>query len=97
MVGREPATAEDAVYPYQLVLDATAVASEDGFIGLGYLEPYLTNAGVMSVERARPEDPRRDRDRPTPASSRSYVPILPKHVWCIAEEIGLAADADVHE
>ena len=65
-----PATAEDAAYTYQLVLDATAKsnASEDGFyLGQGYLEPYLTNAGLVSVERAGPGDPdRRDRVRQHP-------------------------------
>src|SRR5919112_4602359 len=53
----QPATADDVEYTYQLVLDAVAKseASEDGFyLGQGYLEPYLTNAGVTKVEAIDP-------------------------------------------
>ena len=54
----EPATSEDARYTYQLVLDAAAKseASEDGYyLGQGYLEPYLTNAGITAVSAPDPE------------------------------------------
>ena len=57
----EPATSEDARWTYQLVLDA--VASEAGYLGSGYLEPYLTNAGLKTVDRARSAD--RSSSRPS--------------------------------
>ena len=44
----EPATAEDARWTYQLVLDGTETTN--GYLGEGYLDGYLTNAGVTSVE-----------------------------------------------
>ena len=43
----EPATCEDARWTYQFVLDVQA--SEAGYVGSGYLEPYLMNAGLKSV------------------------------------------------
>lgn len=94
-----PATAEDAEYTYQLVIDATAKsdASEDGFyLGQGYLEPYLTNAGLVSVDAPDPETLVVETEFANTLLLQSYVPILPKHVWSThtLEEIGLAADAE---
>jgi ABC-type transport system substrate-binding protein len=43
----EPATCEDARWTYDFVLKV--VASDRGFVGSGYLEPYLTNTGLKSV------------------------------------------------
>ena len=80
----EPATSEDARYTYQLVLDATAKsdASEDGFyLGQGYLEPYLTNAGIDGGQRAGPETLVVETEFPNTLLLQAYVPILPKHIW----------------
>ena len=75
----QPATAQDALYTYQLVLDA--VASEAGSMGYGYLDPYLTNAGISAV--TAPDDLTLvvTTEFPTTLLTQAYVPILPKHVW----------------
>jgi peptide/nickel transport system substrate-binding protein len=74
-----PATSEDARWTYQLVLDA--VASERGYLGEGYLEPYLTNAGLKAVEAPDPETLVVTTEFPTTLLTQAYVPILPKHIW----------------
>jgi peptide/nickel transport system substrate-binding protein len=75
----QPATCEDARWTYQLVLDA--VASETGYIGSGYLEPYLTNAGLKTVECSDDLTLVATTEFPTTLLTQAYVPILPKHVW----------------
>jgi peptide/nickel transport system substrate-binding protein len=75
----EPATAEDARWTYQLVLDG--VASERGYIGSGYLEPYLTNAGIKTVSAPDPLTLVVTTEFPTTLLTQAYVPILPKHIW----------------
>ena len=50
-------------------------------LGSGYLDPYLTYAGVTAVRR---RTQRRSSSRPrrrTPLILTAYVPILPKHIW----------------
>jgi peptide/nickel transport system substrate-binding protein len=93
----QPATADDVEYTYQLVLDAVAKsdASEDGFyLGQGYLEPYLTNAGVTKVEAIDPTTVTVTTEFANTLLLQSYVPILPKHIWSkySIEEIANAAD-----
>jgi peptide/nickel transport system substrate-binding protein len=76
----QPATAEDARWTYQLVLDA--VESEAGYIGSGYLEPNLTNAGIEAVTAPDPLTLVVTTEFPTTTLlTQAYVPILPKHVW----------------
>jgi len=75
----EPATAEDARYTYQLVLDG--VASDRGYLGSGYLEPYLTNAGIATVTAPDPLTLVVTTEFPTTLLTQAYVPILPKHIW----------------
>jgi peptide/nickel transport system substrate-binding protein len=94
----QPATSEDARYTYQLVLDATAKseASTDGFyLGQGYLEPYLTNAGIVSVAAPDPETLVVETEFANSLLIQAYVPIIPKHVWSkyTIEEIANATDA----
>jgi peptide/nickel transport system substrate-binding protein len=94
----QPATSEDARYTYQLVLDATAKseASTDGFyLGGGYLEPYLTNAGVIEVTAPDPLTVVVKTEFANTLLTQAYVPILPKHVWSkySLDEIANAADA----
>jgi peptide/nickel transport system substrate-binding protein len=93
----EPATSEDARYTYQLVIDAAAKseASEDGFyLGQGYLEPYLTNAGITAVSAPDPETLVVETEFENTLLLQAYVPILPKHIWSThsIEEIANAAD-----
>lgn len=75
----EPATAEDARWTLQFVLDG--LASDDGFIGLGYLDPYAANAGITAVEAPDATTLVVTTDRPNDQVLKMYIPILPKHVW----------------
>ena len=75
----QPATCEDARWTYQFVLDV--VASDRGFVGSGYLEPYLTNTGLQTVACTDPLTLVATTEFPTTLLTQAYVPILPKHVW----------------
>lgn len=75
----QPATAEDARWTFQFVLDG--IASEAESVGLGYLDPYVTNAGVTKVEAPDATTLVFTMDRRNDQILRTYVPILPKHVW----------------
>ena len=75
----QPATCEDARWTYQFVLDV--VASEDGYVGSGYLEPYLTNAGAKSVACTDPSTLVVETEFPTTLLTQAYIPILPAHIW----------------
>ncbi|HEY7522376.1 MAG TPA: ABC transporter substrate-binding protein [Candidatus Limnocylindrales bacterium] len=74
----EPATAEDAAYTYQLIIDAT---EQELTLGFGYLEPYLTNAGVVSVSVPDPLTLKVETEFENTLITQAYVPILPKHIW----------------
>lgn len=73
------ATSEDARFSLQLLLDA--VASDAGAMCLGYIDPYLTNAGVSAVAAPDPETLVVTLDRANDRILKTYVPILPAHVW----------------
>jgi peptide/nickel transport system substrate-binding protein len=75
----KPATCEDARWTYQFVLDA--VASEAGYVGSGYLEPYLTNTGAKEVTCTDPQTLVVKTEFPTTLLTQAYIPILPKHIW----------------
>ena len=75
----QPATSEDARWTYQTILDG--VASERGYLGEGYLEGYLTDAGVSKVTAPDPETLVVQTDFPNTLLIQAYVPILPKHIW----------------
>ncbi len=74
----EPATSEDARWTIQTLLDGQA---KDGYVGLGYLDPYLTYAGVTAVSAPDPETLVIETETPNTQILTSYIPILPKHVW----------------
>ena len=74
-----PATAEDARWTLQFALDG--INSEQGFVGLGYIDYYLTDAGVVSVEAPDANTLVVTTDRPNDQILKTYIPILPKHVW----------------
>jgi peptide/nickel transport system substrate-binding protein len=74
----QPATCADAEYTYQLFLDAAA--SETGYLGSGYLDPYLTNTGLTGVE-CDGEDFIATTEFPTTLLTQAYIPILPEHIW----------------
>jgi peptide/nickel transport system substrate-binding protein len=89
----EPATCEDARWTYQFVLDV--VASETGYVGSGYLEPYLTNTGLESVT-CEGENLVAVTSHPTTLMTQVYVPILPAHIWSeyTMDQIGNAEAED---
>ena len=91
------ATAEDARWTYQLVLDATEMNNtlEDGFyLGAGYLEGYITNAGVTAVSAPDEHTLVVETEFANTLLLQSYVPILPKHIWSeyTIEQIGSVGD-----
>ena len=61
---------------------STAVASDRGYVGSGYLEPYLTNTGLddgrlrQTISTSSPTT-----KLPSTLLTQAYVPILPKHIW----------------
>jgi peptide/nickel transport system substrate-binding protein len=75
----EPATCEDARYTYQFVLDV--LASDDGYVGSGYLEPYLSSAGLESVTCDDAGNLIATTSYPTTLLTQAYIPILPEHIW----------------
>lgn len=75
----QPATCEDARWTYQFVLDV--VASETGYVGSGYLEPYLTNTGARTVSCTDAATLVVETEFPTTLLTQAYIPILPKHIW----------------
>jgi peptide/nickel transport system substrate-binding protein len=86
----QPATCEDARWTYQLVLDAAK--TETGYLGSGYLDPYLTNAGLKDVSCTDEHNLVVHTSFPSTLLLQNYVPILPKHVWSkyTLEQIGNA-------
>ena len=76
----KPATCDDALYTYQFALDALA-DPDYGYVGSGYLEPSLSNAGLESVECTDPLTLVAKTSHPTTILPQAYVPILPKHIW----------------
>ncbi|MEO5704270.1 MAG: ABC transporter substrate-binding protein, partial [Candidatus Limnocylindrales bacterium] len=85
----QPATCADAEFTYNFVL--AAAASDDGYVGSGYLEPYLTNAGLKTATCSDPQTFVVTTEFPTTLITQAYVPILPKHIWdkYTPEEIGV--------
>jgi peptide/nickel transport system substrate-binding protein len=75
----EPADCEDARYTYQLVLDA--VDTTRGYLGGGYLDPYLLNAGLESVSCTDDHTFVATTEFATTLLTQAYIPILPEHIW----------------
>ncbi len=74
----QPATAEDARWTLQFVLDASTAGST---VGLGYLDPDLTNAGVTKVEAPDATTLVVTNTDPSSRILQMYIPILPEHIW----------------
>jgi peptide/nickel transport system substrate-binding protein len=74
----QPATSEDARWTMQYVLDATTAGRT---LGLGYLEPYQTAAGVTAITAPDPTTLVVTTNLNNPLLLQSYIPILPKHIW----------------
>ena len=73
-----PATAEDARWTLQFVLDAVTAGN---YVGLGYLDPDLTNAGVTKVEAPDATTLVVTNTDPSDRILQMYIPMLPKHLW----------------
>jgi len=74
----QPATAEDAAWTLQFALDGI---NTQGYVGLGYIDPDLTNAGVTSVEAVDDTTLLIHNTDPSDRVLQMYIPILPKHIW----------------
>jgi peptide/nickel transport system substrate-binding protein len=75
----EPATSEDVRFSFQMLIDA--VASDAGAMCLGYLDPYLTNAAVTAVTAPDPQTVVVTLERANDRILKTYVPIVPAHMW----------------
>ena len=74
----QPATSEDARWLIQTLLDGQ---KKDGYVGAGYLDPYLTYADVTAVTAPDPQTLVLTTSQPNDQILTSYIPILPKHIW----------------
>ncbi len=74
----EPATCADALWTFELVLEAWN--SETGYIGSGYLEPSLMNGGFASAT-CEGSNLVAVTEFPTTLLTQTYIPILPEHIW----------------
>ena len=78
----QPATSADACFSWQLGLDAIkANKGESGFLGAGYLDPTLKDAGVTKVDCTDPTKMVVTTDDPSDRVLQVAMPIIPKHVW----------------
>jgi peptide/nickel transport system substrate-binding protein len=74
----QPATSADACFSFQLALDAIKA---EGNIGLGYIDPGLSDAGVTKVACPDATTMVLTTDDPSQRVLQTYIPILPKHIW----------------
>ena len=74
----EPATSADACFSWGLALAAIA---DEAYIGSGYLDPGVKDAGVTKVECPDPTTFIAYTEDPSDRIFQIYVPILPEHVW----------------
>ncbi len=74
----QPATAQDVCFSFGL---AVAAHGDEANIGLGYLDPGLSDAAVSKV--ACPDDQTvvMTTDDPSERILQTYLPIIPKHIW----------------
>jgi peptide/nickel transport system substrate-binding protein len=88
----QPATCEDARWTYDFVLKV--LASDRGYVGSGYLEPYIKNTGLDSVECQDEHTLIAHTAHPSTLLTQAYVPILPAHIWSkySMDEIGRQND-----
>jgi peptide/nickel transport system substrate-binding protein len=74
----KPATSEDVCFSWGLALAAIA---DDSYIGSGYLDPAVKDAGVTKIECPDPTTFIAYTTDPSDRIFQVYVPILPKHIW----------------
>ena len=73
-----PATAQDACYSWGL---AVAAIADEAYIGAGYLDPGLKDAGVTKVECPDDETMIASTEDASDRILQTYLPIIPKHIW----------------
>ncbi len=74
----QPATSADACFSFQLDLDAIKAGDS---VGLGYIDPNVTDAGITKVECPDPQTMIAYSKDPSARILQTYVPILPKHIY----------------
>ena len=74
----QPATAEDARWSYQYILDALKAGKS---VGYGYLDSYIKDAAVTAVTAPDPTTLVVTTSRPNTRILGTFVPILPEHIW----------------
>jgi peptide/nickel transport system substrate-binding protein len=74
----QPATAEDARWSYQYILDALKAGES---VGYGYLDSYIKDAAVTAVTAPDPTTLVVTTSRPNTRILGTFVPILPEHIW----------------
>ncbi|HTK43952.1 MAG TPA: ABC transporter substrate-binding protein [Patescibacteria group bacterium] len=74
----QPATSEDVCYSWGLAL---AAIKDESYIGSGYLDPGVKDAGVTKIECPDPNTFIAYTTDPSDRVFQVYVPILPKHIW----------------
>ena len=78
----QPATSADACFSWQLGIDAIAAnGGESGYLGAGYLDPTLKDAGVTKVDCTDPTTMVVTTDDPSDRVLQVAMPIIPKHIW----------------
>jgi peptide/nickel transport system substrate-binding protein len=73
-----PATAEDAAWTFQMIIDAVEAGNS---VGYGYIDPDVKNAAMVSATATDPETLVIELSRPNDRPLSTTVPILPKHIW----------------
>ncbi len=73
-----PATAEDAAWTFQMIIDAL---KDGNSVGYGYLDPDVKNAAMVSATAPDPETLVIELARPNDRPLSTTIPILPKHIW----------------
>jgi peptide/nickel transport system substrate-binding protein len=74
----EPATSADACFSWGLAL---AAIKDESYIGSGYLDPGVKDAGVTKVECPDASTFVAFTKDPSDRIFQVYVPILPEHIW----------------
>jgi peptide/nickel transport system substrate-binding protein len=74
-----PATSADALWTLKTLLDIQK--GDRGYVGVGYLDLYLSYAAVTDVSAPDPQTLVLTTEYPNSQILTSYLPILPKHIW----------------
>ncbi len=76
----QPATSDDACFSWQLAIDSIA-ANGPGWLGAGYLDPAVDDAGVTKVECPDPSTMIVSTKYSSDRVLEIGLPIIPKHIW----------------